>query len=97
MVDWLIDLGQAQRRDGPAAGAALGISVLQGARRAEISPGAGLFDGLHRLRSPAYTAGGACKGTQTNTTHRERYMIVLDFWLVLHAGGKDKFRVTSPR
>lgn len=54
----MADLGQAQRRDGPAAGAAPGVPVLQGARGTVFPAGAGLSDGLHRLRSPAYTARG---------------------------------------
>ena len=54
-----VDLGQAQCCDGPAARAALGVPVLQGARCAGVAPGAGLLDGLHRLRPPAYTARGA--------------------------------------
>lgn len=54
----MADLGQAQRRNGPAAGAAPGVPVLQGARGTVFPAGAGLSDGLHRLRSPAYTARG---------------------------------------
>lgn len=53
------DLGQAQRRDGPAARAAPGVPVLQGARGAGVAPGAGFLDGLHRLRPAAYPARGA--------------------------------------
>lgn len=52
------DSGQAQRRDGPAAGKAPRVSVLQGAGGAIVPPGARLPHGLHRLLSPVYTARG---------------------------------------
>lgn len=55
----VIDLGQAQRCERSAAGAPLGVPLLQGAGRARVSIGAGLPDGLHRLRPPAYTTRGA--------------------------------------
>lgn len=50
------DSGQTKCRERQAAGASLGVLVLQSSCGARVSPGAGLPHGLYILRAPIYTA-----------------------------------------